>query len=476
MPYGAQAPTLKPMDIVEAPSPKRPIVPPAPVPPKGPLPLWRFVLQLSRSTIGIWGERAYDMMVFGGRRFGISTLMVNDPEGVRHVAAGDAKGIYHKSITTRRLVRPAAGEGLVLAEGAEWRRQRKTLAPAFTPNNVNLFIPHFKAAADILLAGFAGGGRRNLSFAFQEAALDAACRALFSMPIGGRGRRLATLARAYVKGPGRPMIWDSLAPSENFLSFLTPGRWVFRRRWLKEVRGIVAERRLQERTDERPSDLLDLLLDGEDLGGQARGMTDDEIRDQVSTFIGAGFETTARVLFWTVYLLSLDKAEQARVREEVRAFPPDKVKVLTNLQKWPRLRSVLLESMRLYPPAPLYTRVAMEKDVVAGREVEPGTIVMISPWLIHRHRRLWDQPDAFIPDRFEGKAQDYLSNGAYIPFGAGPRICIGATFSLAEASIVLAMLLERFDIDLDDDRPVTPVSIITTMPDIEPWFSLRPIP
>jgi cytochrome P450 len=460
------------MDLITA--PHEPIVPPAPVPPKGPLPLWRFVLQLSKSTIGIWGDRAYEMMVFGGKRFGVATLMVNDPEGVRHIAAGDAKGLYHKSITTRRLVRPAAGEGLVLAEGAEWRKQRRVLAPAFTPNNVNLFIPHFKAAAEALMSDLSVGPRHNLASMFQETALDAACRALFSMPIGGRGRRLAKLARAYVKGPGRPMIWDSLAPSEGFLAFLTPGRAVFRRRWLKEVRGIVAERRELEQEHDQPSDVLDLLLDARDPESGAE-MTDAEIRDQVSTFIGAGFETTARVLFWTLYLLSLDKTEQARLRAEVKAFPADKVQVLANLQNWPRLRCVLLESMRLYPPAPLYTRVAMAKDVVAGREVEPGTIVMISPWLIHRHKKLWDRPEAFIPDRFEGKAQDYLTNGSYIPFGAGPRICIGATFSLAEASIILAMLLERFEVELDDDRKITPVSIITTMPDIEPWFRVTPL-
>ncbi|MGZ3399683.1 MAG: cytochrome P450 [Caulobacteraceae bacterium] len=464
----------------EAPPPAREtpereyLVPPAPIPPKGPLPLWKFVRQLSKSTIGIWGERAYEMSMFGGKRFGMHTLMVNDPEGVRHVAAGDAKGLYHKSITTRRLVRPAAGEGLVLAEGAEWRKQRRVLAPAFTPNNVNLFIPHFKAAAEALLSDLGKTPRHNLALAFQETALDAACRALFSMPIGGRGRRLAKLARAYVKGPGRPMIWDSLAPSEGFLSFLTPGRALFRRRWLKEVRGIVAERRAQERDPDRPADLLDLLLQSRDPDSQAE-MTDEEIRDQVSTFIGAGFETTARVLFWTLYLLSLDKAEQQRLREEIAAFPPDKVQVLANLQQWPRLRAVLLESMRLYPPAPLYTRVAMAPDVVAGRQVEPGTLVMISPWLLHRHKKLWDRPEAFIPDRFEGKAQDYLTNGSYIPFGAGPRICIGATFSLAEASLVLAMLLQRFEVDLDDDRPITPVSIITTMPDIEPWFRVTPL-
>lgn len=461
------------MDLTAAAPPKSPIIPPAPVPPKGPLPLWKFVLQLSKSTIGIWGERAYDMMVFGGKRFGVATLMVNDPEGVRHVAAGDAKGLYHKSITTRRLVRPAAGEGLVLSEGAEWRKQRRVLAPAFTPNNVNLLLPHFKAAGEALVQTLAAQPRHNLSLAFQEAALDAACRALFSMPIGGRGRRLAKLARDYVKGPGRPMIWDSLAPTEQFLAFLTPGRWVFRRRWLKEVRGVVSERRARP-DSEGASDLLDLLLQANDPDSK-EGLTDEEIRDQVSTFIGAGFETTARVLFWTIYLLCLDKEEQQRLREEIRAFPADRVKVLANLQQWPRLRAVLLESMRLYPPAPLYTRMAMGPDVVAGREVEPGTIVMISPWLIHRHNKLWDQPNAFIPDRFEGKAQDYLTNGSYIPFGAGPRICIGATFSLAEASLILAQLLERFDFELDDERKVTPVSIITTMPDVEPWFRVTPL-
>ncbi|HEY4031320.1 MAG TPA: cytochrome P450 [Caulobacteraceae bacterium] len=457
------------------PSAHEPLVPPAPIPPKGPLPLWRFMRQLSKSTIGIWGERAYETPILAGKRFGRNTLMVNDPEGVRHVAAGDTKGLYGKSITTRRLVRPAVGDGLILAEGAQWRQQRRVLAPAFTPNTVNLFIPHFKAAAEALISDLSKGPRHNLALAFQETALDAACRALFSMPIGGRGRRLAKLARNYVKGPGRPMIWDSLAPSERFLAFLTPGRWLFRKRWLKEVRGIVAERRAQERDPDRPSDLLDLLLESRAPDSQAE-MTDEEVRDQVATFITAGFETTARLLFWTLYLLSLDKAEQQRLRQEVTAFPPDRVKVLANLQKWPRLRAVLQESMRLYPPAPLFTRVAVAEDVVAGHKVEPGTLVMISPWLMHRHKTLWQRPEAFIPDRFEGKPQDYMTNGAYIPFGCGPRICIGATFALAEASVVLAMLLQRFDVDLDDDRPVMPVSVITTMPDIEPWFRLTPTP
>lgn len=450
------------------------LIPPAPKPHKGPLSVWRLIRELSRSTIGIWGEPAYELMVAQGRRFGVSNILVNDPEGVRHVAAGDAKGLYVKSVTSRRLVRPASGAGLVLSEGEAWRKQRRMLAPTFTPAHVALFLPHFLEAADALTRRLEGQARVNLSKAFQEAALDAACRALFSMPIGGHGARLAALARAYVKGPGRPRLWDSLAPSEEWLAFLTPGRAIFGRRWRREIRTVIAARRAHlDGREDRRQDLLDLLMAARDPDTGA-GLTDLELQDQTSTFIAAGFETTARVLFWTTYLLTLAPEEQARLRAEIKAFPPDAVKTLADLGRWPRLRQVLQESMRLYPPAPLYTRLSTGPDEISGRKIEAGVLVMISPWLIHRHRKLWDEPDAFNPDRFEGRPQDYLTNGAYIPFGAGPRVCIGASFALAEASLVLARMIERFHIELDDGRPVKPVSIITIMPDIEPWFRLSP--
>ena len=450
------------------------IVPPAPPRHAAPLPFWELIRRLSKSTISIWGQPAYEIMVAQGERFGLRNILVNDPEGIRHIAAGDAKGLYVKSITTRRLVRAASGNGLVLSEGEAWRRQRRMLAPAFTPAHVGLFLPHFAEAANALIAGLEGQARVNLSKAFQEAALDAACRALFSMPIGGHGRRLASLARAYVKGPGRPRIWDSLARSEGQFAFMTPGRFLFRWLWRKEVRRVIAARlqHLDGRAGRR-QDLLDLLIAAKDPETGA-GLSDQDLQDQTSTFIAAGFETTARVLFWTCYLLTLAPEEQARLRAEVKAFPPDRVQSLADINRWPRLRQVLLESMRLYPPAPLYTRMSTGSDEVCGRIVEAGTLVMISPWLVHRHRRLWPDPDAFDPDRFEGKPQDYLSNGAYIPFGVGPRTCIGASFALAEASLILAKMLERFEIALDDERQITPISIITIMPDIEPWFRLTP--
>ncbi len=186
----------------------------------------------------------------------------------------------------------------------------------------------------------------------------------------------------------------------------------------------------------------------------------------------AGFETTARLLSWAVYLLALDQAEQDAVRNEVTALPPEQVVSLEDMQKWPRLRCVLLEALRLYPPVPHLIRQALEKDEVLGELVEPGDLIWISPWTLHRHQDHWENPTAFVPERFAGQPQAW-TRGAFVPFGSGPRICIGASFSMAEAQILLAALLKRFQVDLVDKRPVLPVGLTTTVQDHEPQFSLR---
>jgi cytochrome P450 len=179
-------------------------------------------------------------------------------------------------------------------------------------------------------------------------------------------------------------------------------------------------------------------------------------------------------MFWTLYLLSRDLQEQAAIRAEIAADPPGG-SIAEATRRWPRLRRAILETLRLYPSAPLLFRVALQPDRLLDVDVVPGAIVIISPWIIHRHRKLWDNPDAFIPSRFEGREREYLSGGAYLPFGEGPRICIGASFALTEAAIMLATLLERFNIELDDERELVPISVITTMPSIDPWFRLTPV-
>jgi cytochrome P450 len=154
------------------------------------------------------------------------------------------------------------------------------------------------------------------------------------------------------------------------------------------------------------------------------------------------------------------------------AFPPASVATLDDLRRWPSVRETLLETLRLYPPAPLLTRQAIKPDEILGVAIKPGAQIFISPWVIHRHRKYWDQPTAFIPSRFKDKPSPWTS-GTFMPFGAGPRICIGAAFAMAEAEIMLAALLSRFRISLADTNPVLPVGRITTMPSFEPQFRME---
>ena len=180
-------------------------------------------------------------------------------------------------------------------------------------------------------------------------------------------------------------------------------------------------------------------------------------------------------MFWASYLLAMDSEEQSSVREEVVAFPPERVMSLDDLQNWRRLRNVLLEALRLYPPVPQILRDANGPDDICGETIGVDTKVWISPWVMHRHRKFWDRPTAFLPDRFAGKTTPWTQTPAYIPFGAGPRICIGLSFALSEAQIVMARLLSRHNISLRDARPVLPVGRVTIEPSYEPLFRLEAV-
>lgn len=449
------------------------IIPPAPKVHAKPLPAWRVLIDIGRNSLGIWSEQSFEALLLRNHAFGVDSILVNDPEAVRHVL-GAPPGRYGRPISVYRITRPLAGDGVLLAEGDDWRRQRKLLAPLFAPSSLGGIVPHFVAAGEALVARLEGRRRANLSKAFQDAALDAVLRALFSTPFTAEAAGFTTLARSYLAGPGRPGPLDGFARTEDAFAFAAAGRRRFAKARIREVGALVAARRAAATLGDR-RDLASLLMAARD-PETGEGLTDAEIADQAATFVFAGFETTARLLFWTAYLLTLDRSEQGRIREEVRVFPPERVQSLDDLQHWPRLRRTLLEALRLYPPAPNIVRTALEDDELGGEPVKPGTQVWISPWVLHRHRRFWESPTSFQPDRFADQSSPWTSVGAFVPFGGGPRICIGASFAMAEAQIVLASLIARYDISLTTALPVVPIATITIAPSIEPEFDLTPVP
>ncbi len=247
----------------------------------------------------------------------------------------------------------------------------------------------------------------------------------------------------------------------------------FSRRWLAAIADIIAVRRREPPpAGQGAPDLLDLLFELRE-PDTGEPLSHDDVLSQTASMLAAAFDTTARALFWCAYLLGRDLDEQARVRAEIAAAPMDRPTSLAALQRWPRLRNALLEAMRLYPPVSVVVRTPRTRDVIGDLEIPARSLVMVSPWVVHRHKALWDEPDLFMPERFETRGSPPFGDGAFMAFGVGRRSCPGAAFALAQTTISLARMLSRYEIVLDDPQPVMPVAIVTTVPRLLIRFRLR---
>ncbi len=291
----------------------------------------------------------------------------------------------------------------------------------------------------------------------QFLALEIAARSMFSLEMRQYGAALRRHLARYAAHLARPYLLDMMLPSAiPTLHDLIRVR--FRADWLGLMDEIVAAR-LAAPPSETPRDLFDLLLAARDPQTGA-AFTRAQLRDQMATMIVAGHETTALTLFWSLYLLASAPGEQARVAEEVRAidFTPDTAEEA--LPKLTYTRAVVSEALRLFPPAFAITRMAAGPDRVPASTFRRGSLVMVSPFVLHRHVRLWTDPDAFDPARFLGDATP-AHRFAYMPFGVGPRVCVGAQFAFTETVLVLAMLIKHFEVALADQVPVLPVAVVT---------------
>jgi unspecific monooxygenase len=443
-------------------------IPPRPPTPDRDLTGPSLLRTMRANSLAAWPARSYAELMVHRRFLNVDCYLVNDPAGARHVLAATGER-YDRPVAARRLLRPGAAGGVLDAEGQRAQALRRQLAPAFSPASIEGWLPRVNAASQAMLAGLRAGERVNLAAALEDMALDAAGRTMFSLALPRDVRaRIRGLLRGYFSKAARATIWDFLARGEDDYWWAAPGRAAFSRRWFEEVDAIIgAQGGSSGRSGPAQADVLGHLTAGGDGGRPA------EIRGQVASLLAAGYETTARAMFWTIYLLSRDTATQARVRSELTAFPPSRLGGLADLKRWPTLRLALLEALRLYPPASVFSRTALENDTIAGVKIRKGSLLMISPWTLHRHQRHWRDPDRFVPDRFAGREPPPSGEGAYMPFGAGRRTCLGAVYALSEATIGLANLLATFEVSLEDPRPVLPVAIVSTVPSIEPDFRLR---
>lgn len=439
-----------------------PFVPPVPAPAEGPLSTWRLINLYTRNVLQAWPARAYDDDVVVQPMLGTVTLLINAGEDIRRVLVDNA-GNYGRTRPALRIVRPLMGDGLLLADGGRWRQQRRTTAPAFAPRAQPMLA---RASAEALDAALpllrqTAGQPVDLLAWLQHVALDVAGRAMFSLPMSPLSAAMRRLILRYGAGYGAPGYADYLCPSW-FPSPRDIARQVLSRRWFRLIDELIANRRRQPRGT-MPTDLFDLLTAARD-PETGQPFAEREIRDQVATLILAGHETTAVALFWACALLAAAPAWQERIVAEAAALDLSADGAATALPKLVTARAVFDEALRLYPPAYVIVRQARDADRLAGQSIEPGHVVMIAPWVLHRHRRLWSRPAVFDPSRFLPGAPP-MDRFAFLPFGAGPRVCIGAPLALVEGTLALAALVRMFVIARADERPIIPVGLVTTQPD-----------
>ena len=437
--------------------------PPAPAPRQVPPSLLQMLRIVYRNPIELWGEPSYnEPYVYITKGIGGPLLVANDPDLIRHVLVDQARN-YKMAKVRQLLLRPILRDGLLTAEGDVWKRSRRAMAPVFTPRHINGFANAMLTTCEDFVRRY-----EDLTDSFDmaqhmtELTFDILAETLFSRQIAGNPETFGDQVDRLFETAGRVDPFDIIGAPE----------WVPRftrmraRKPLAYFRKLVAETVDMRKEkiaagEEVPDDFMTLLLSIEGADGLSRA----EIEDNVITFIGAGHETTARALGWAIYLLSQSPSERALVEEEVSDVTKTFENPLDWIEKMPHTRAVFEEAMRLYPPAPTISREAINDIVWKDITIVKGTQVLIMPWTLHRHRLYWDEPDAFMPSRFLPENRDKLNKYQYLPFGAGPRICIGASFALQEAIIALGVLLSRYRFDMAEGAASPwPVQKLTTQP------------
>ncbi len=425
---------------------------------------------LQDNILRIIPAQALEQPIVSGRTL-VGWHMIMDPVAIKHVLL-DRLNDYPKSNVTKALLSPAIGSSLFIAEGAYWRWQRRAAAPAFAHRTVASLAPIMSAAAEAACDRIVAAGPRAIDLGEEmiTTTFDVIADVTFSGDDMMDRAAVHDAIDGYINEAGTVSLLDMLgAPAW----VPRPGRGPAMR--LLEQTKNAADAAIERREARGPlavPDLLDMLLAAED-PKSGRTMTTAELRDNLLTFIVAGHETTAQTLSWALYLMGFDTIAQDRARAEVQSALQGRAASAEDLQALPFIRAIIDETLRLYPAGGMLSRTAQSDDTLCGTQIKKGETVMIPVYALGRHRKLWEAPDAFRPDRFRDRKA--IDRYAYLPFGDGPRICIGASFALQEAVIILATLLQRFRFTAVKGRTPEPKMLITLRPHGGVWMTAEPV-
>jgi cytochrome P450 len=414
----------------------------------------RFMATFVRNPLQVIPEAAYldDHVAVGANR-----VWVTSPAIIKGVLL-DERDKFRK-LTQIRLLGPLLGKGILTSEGADWKWQRQAAAPMFRPQTLGAFVPAFvRAAHDTIARWRAAPGVHDVDADMTRATFDVVSATL----LPSADATFVTQMQASLRALQRHGGWDMLYAAINMPKWFPRPGMVGAVDALRALRAEVG-RLLREQRDVGGDNLLHRLVAARD-PETGRGMDDDQLVDNLLTFYLAGHETTAKALTWTLYLLARSPHWMERVAREVREVSGDAALTAQAAERLQLTQQVLKESMRLYPPVPIMSRQAVAATTLDGLRVEPGMSILMPIYAIHRHTRRWERPDEFDPSRFDPGPEEQIPRYHYMPFGAGPRVCIGMSFALMEATVILATFAQHVRFATGTAAEPVPVARVTLIP------------
>lgn len=360
-----------------------------------------------------------------------------------------------------RALKTLLGEGLLTNEGESWFRQRRLVQPVFHQTKINGYGKLMVEYSEAITENWVDGEIRDAHVEMMSLTLKIVMKCIFNQDVGeGEAKDVANALDV-------AMNWFESKRKQNFLIwewFPRPENIRYRNAINKMDQSIYSLIQQKRDRNEDSSDLLSMLMQARDEDDNSQ-MSDRQLRDEVATLMLAGHETTANALSWTWMLLAQHPEVEAKLWDELNTVLGGRLPSIEDLVQLQYANMVIKESMRLYPPVAIFGREAVEDYQLDGYEIPSGCVVMLSQWVMHRHPKYFDNSEEFIPERWENDLEKRLPRGVYIPFGDGPRICIGKGFAMMEAVLILATVAQKYKLTLIEDHPIVPQPSITLRPE-----------
>ena len=428
----------------------------------------KAILQARQDLLSIWTEDSFRFEFMSQQILKQKIFIANDPRIVKDVFVTKHHIYQKKSPQMQRALEPLLGDGLFISDGDTWTSHRHIQTPlfhtAFVQNYSKIMVSTITEVADEWAeAAASNNGTINVLPEMGRLTAEIISRTLFGENLGKE--KAATVVKAFAKYQSsiKQTPLSSFTDIPNWLDKFSIKSYIALRA-AKQIHAVVDEIIDKAGEKENEETLVAHLLAANDGRDSENSLTREQIRNEIIVLFMAGHETTANSLAWCWYLLSQSPEVEAKLHAELDAVLGDRLPGFSDVANLPYTRAIFDETVRLYPPVPILSRQASEDDVIRKKHIPKGSLMLVVPWLLHRHKKFWDQPDAFIPERFLAGAENKPNKFAYLPFSAGPRVCLGKSFGIVESVLSIAILAQKFRLTLPQGTQVSHECRLTLRP------------